>query len=94
MLGKLLVLFKIPELRNKILLTLGLLAIYRMGFWIALPFVNQAQLAETLKDLQTQSGGLGQFMQVISLFLLLILARARSLAWALCLISQHPLSSS
>lgn len=68
MLGKLLVLFKIPELRNKILLTLGLLAIYRMGFWIALPFVNQSLLAETLKDLQTQSGGLGQVMQVISLF--------------------------
>ncbi|MCH9654934.1 MAG: preprotein translocase subunit SecY [Planctomycetes bacterium] len=68
MLGKLLVLFKIPELRNKILLTLGLLAIYRMGFWIALPFVNQELLTETLKDLSTQSGGLGQVMQVISLF--------------------------
>ncbi|QDT45451.1 Protein translocase subunit SecY [Gimesia alba] len=68
MLGKLLVLFKIPELRNKILLTLGLLAVYRMGFWIALPFVDQAQLAETLKDLQSQQGGLGQVMQVISLF--------------------------
>jgi len=68
MLGKLLVLFKIPELRNKIMLTLGLLAIYRMGFWIALPFVNQALLTETLKDLSTQSGGLGQVMQVISLF--------------------------
>jgi len=68
MLGKLLVLFKIPELRNKILLTLGLLAIYRMGFWIALPFVNQSLLTETLKDLSSQSGGLGQVMQVISLF--------------------------
>ncbi|WP_417393692.1 preprotein translocase subunit SecY [Gimesia sp.] len=68
MLGKLLVLFKIPELRKKIVLTLGLLAIYRMGFWIALPFVNQAQLSETLVDLQSQQGGIGQVMQVISLF--------------------------
>lgn len=68
MLGKLLVLFKIPELRNKILLTLGLLAIYRMGFWIALPFVNQEQLAKTLLDLQKTEGGIGQVMQVISLF--------------------------
>ncbi|MEQ8633884.1 preprotein translocase subunit SecY [Gimesia maris] len=68
MLGKLLVLFKIPELRKKIILTLGLLAIYRMGFWIALPFVNQAQLSETLVDLQSQQGGIGQVMQVISLF--------------------------
>lgn len=68
MLGKLTVLFKIPELRKKILLTLILLAVYRMGFWIALPFVDQAQLAETLKELQSQQGGLGQVMQVISLF--------------------------
>lgn len=68
MLGKLLVLFKIPELRTKIVLTLGLLAIYRMGFWIALPFVNQAQLSETLADLQSQQGGMGQIMDVISLF--------------------------
>jgi len=68
MLGKLTVLFKIPELRKKILLTLILLAVYRMGFWIALPFVDQAQLSETLKELQSQQGGLGQVMQVISLF--------------------------
>ncbi|MCA9004291.1 MAG: preprotein translocase subunit SecY, partial [Planctomycetaceae bacterium] len=68
MLGKLLVLFKIPELRKKIVLTLGLLAIYRMGFWIALPFVNQSLLSETLVDLQSQQGGIGQVMQVISLF--------------------------
>ncbi|WP_417379699.1 preprotein translocase subunit SecY [Gimesia sp.] len=68
MLGKLLVLFKIPELRKKIVLTLGLLAIYRMGFWIALPFVNQAQLTETLENLQSQQGGIGQVIQVISLF--------------------------
>ncbi|QDU06136.1 Protein translocase subunit SecY [Gimesia chilikensis] len=68
MLGKLTVLFKIPELRRKILLTLILLAVYRMGFWIALPFIDQAQLSETLQDLQSQQGGLGQVMQVISLF--------------------------
>lgn len=68
MLGKLFVLFKIPELRSKIILTLGLLAIYRMGFWIALPFVDQAQLAKTLTDLQSTEGGIGQVMQVISLF--------------------------
>lgn len=68
MLGKLTVLFKIPELRKKILLTLILLAVYRMGFWIALPFVDQAQLAETLQDLESQQGGLGQFMKVVSLF--------------------------
>ncbi len=33
--------FKIPELRNKLLFTFGLLAIYRIGFAVPLPGVNQ-----------------------------------------------------
>ncbi|MGL4463277.1 MAG: preprotein translocase subunit SecY, partial [Planctomycetia bacterium] len=41
---KLFTVFKIPELRNKILFTLGLLAIYRLGFYVPLPFVDQAGL--------------------------------------------------
>lgn len=32
MLSKLLTVFRVPELRQKILLTIGLLAVYRMGF--------------------------------------------------------------
>ena len=31
----------IPELRNRLLLTLVLLAVYRLGFSMPLPFVNQ-----------------------------------------------------
>lgn len=42
--GKLITVFRIPELRNKILFTLGLLMIYRLGFWVPLPFVNQSSL--------------------------------------------------
>src|SRR4051812_11983979 len=38
--------FRIPELRNKILFTLGLLVVYRIGFWIPLPGVNQHALIE------------------------------------------------
>ena len=41
---KLRVVFTIPELRQKILLTLGLLAVYRIGFWIPLPIVDQEQM--------------------------------------------------
>ena len=37
---KLRVVFTIPELRRKILLTLGLLAIYRIGWQIPLPIVD------------------------------------------------------
>lgn len=37
---KLRVVWQIPELRNKILLTLGLLGVYRLGFQIPLPIVD------------------------------------------------------
>jgi preprotein translocase subunit SecY len=42
---KLLTIFKVPELRRKILFTALLLAIYRLGFYVPLPIVNQAQLS-------------------------------------------------
>ena len=41
---KLITIFKVPELRRKILFTALLLAIYRIGFYVPLPIVNQAQL--------------------------------------------------
>jgi preprotein translocase subunit SecY len=68
MFGKFLTVFKIPELRNKIFLTLGLLAVYRMGFSIPLPFLNQQGMADRVKDLTEQGDTLGQVVQIISLF--------------------------
>ena len=41
---KLLTIFKVPELRRKILFTALLLAIYRIGFYVPLPIVNQEKL--------------------------------------------------
>jgi preprotein translocase subunit SecY len=40
--------FKVPELRNKVLFTLLMLAIYRIGFWVPLPGVDQMQMAENI----------------------------------------------
>ncbi|MGD0900192.1 MAG: preprotein translocase subunit SecY [Thermoguttaceae bacterium] len=51
---KIRVIFTIPELRKKILLTLGLLAVYRMGFHVFLPIFN----AEILR--QRMAAGAGQ----------------------------------
>ncbi|MCL4111569.1 UNVERIFIED_CONTAM: hypothetical protein GTU68_033509 [Idotea baltica] len=69
MFGKFVTIFKIPELRNKVLLTLGLLAVYRMGFSIPLPFIDQEVLAENLKKASDGgAGGLGQILQVVALF--------------------------
>ncbi len=54
--------FKIKELRQKILLTLLLLAIYRIGFHIPLPMINQEELARRMGG--AEEGILG----VISMF--------------------------
>src|SRR5579871_4442922 len=69
MLEKILTVFRIPELRQKIVLTLVLLAVYRLGFYIPLPIIDQAKLAETLKSMEQQgAGGIGRALQVVQLF--------------------------
>lgn len=60
MFEKLRIIFSIPELRRKILLTLGLLAIYRIGFHIPLPMVSQG--------MDDGGGGAADFFQKVSLF--------------------------
>jgi preprotein translocase subunit SecY len=37
--------FRIPDLRNKVLFTLGMLTVYRIGFYVPIPGVDQEQLA-------------------------------------------------
>ncbi|QDV29385.1 Protein translocase subunit SecY [Planctopirus ephydatiae] len=66
MFSQLAMIFRIPELRQKILLTLVLLAVYRMGGLIPLPFIDQMKLAETLQS--QGSDGMGRVMSMISLF--------------------------
>jgi len=56
--------FAIPELLRKIIFTLALLCIYRVGFHIPLPGVDQ----EKLKTMVTQEGPIGQAMQLASMF--------------------------
>ena len=61
---KIRVVFTIPELRNKILLTLGLLAIYRVGWQIPMPFINQEHLAAATG----QGGGLDRLLSQVTVF--------------------------
>ncbi|MCS7468671.1 MULTISPECIES: preprotein translocase subunit SecY [Pirellulaceae] len=61
MLEKLRIMFTIPELRKKIFLTLGLLAIYRIGFHIPLPMVDNAPT-------DSAGGGAADFLEKVSLF--------------------------
>jgi preprotein translocase subunit SecY len=61
---KLRVIFTIPELRQKILLTLLLLAIYRVGWHIPLPIIDQANMANAFGG----GGALGRLMAQAALF--------------------------
>jgi preprotein translocase subunit SecY len=54
MFEKLRVVFTIPELRQKILLTLLMLAIYRVGYWIPVPIVDQQAVSKFFETEQGQ----------------------------------------
>jgi preprotein translocase subunit SecY len=62
--GKIKAIFMIPELRQKILLTLLFLAIYRIGYSIPLPFVDQREMNKNVGA----PGGLGQVLNFVSMF--------------------------
>jgi len=57
--------FKIPELRNKVLFTALLLCIYRVGFYVPLAGVDQTLMAEHFKNV---SGGLGRLTEYFAVF--------------------------
>jgi preprotein translocase subunit SecY len=62
---KLRVIFTIPELRQKILLTLLLLGIYRIGWHIPLPMINQEMIRQRSAD---QQQGFGQMVEYAAVF--------------------------
>ncbi|MCC6876247.1 MAG: preprotein translocase subunit SecY [Sandaracinaceae bacterium] len=53
---------KIPELRRRILFTLGLLAVYRIGIFVTTPGVNR----NAMRDIVSQSSG--SFLSLFNLF--------------------------
>ena len=65
MFEKLRTIFTIPELRRKVLLTLFLLAIYRIGWQIPLPMLDQEAVA---KFAENMGGDLAKFLQKVSVF--------------------------
>lgn len=60
-------LLRIPEVRAKIGLTLLLLGVYRLGFSVVLPNVDQEILAENLKS-QGSGDGIDRMVAMLSLF--------------------------
>ncbi|MCW5776063.1 MAG: hypothetical protein KIS87_06470 [Phycisphaeraceae bacterium] len=68
MLSTLVNVFRITELRNKILFTLGMLVVYRIGFWIPLPGVNQERLAEYFRQAAETGSAVGRLSQYVAIF--------------------------
>lgn len=58
--------FKIPELKNKILFTLGIIVITRVGAAIPVPGVDAAALGEVFKNMERTHGG--SFMAMLNIF--------------------------
>jgi preprotein translocase subunit SecY len=68
MFAKLITVFRIPELRRKIFLTVILLAVYRLGFHITLPMMNHDSIRQLMENAQSGAGGLGGLLQAVSVF--------------------------
>ena len=62
--GKLSNIFRIPELVQKLGITLLFLAIYRIGFSIPLPYIDQEKLNRSMGG----SGGLNSVFNFVSMF--------------------------
>ncbi|MCA9285166.1 MAG: preprotein translocase subunit SecY [Phycisphaerales bacterium] len=60
--------FRIPDLRNKVLFTLGMLVIYRIGFWIPIPGVDQEALKAAASAATENSSGFGRLLTYASVF--------------------------
>ena len=57
--------FKIPELRNKILFTVSMLAIYRIGFYVPVPGVDQLRMRAGITP---GGGGVGDLAEYFQIF--------------------------
>jgi preprotein translocase subunit SecY len=68
MLNAFLNIFRIPDLRNKVFFTLGMLVIYRIGFWVPLIGVDQSSVAEAARKASEDATGFGRIVQFASIF--------------------------
>ncbi len=64
--NSLLTIFRIPELSRKILFTVICIAIYRVGYYVPLPVVDQDRMAELMAG--SSQGTLGQVLGLVSMF--------------------------
>lgn len=66
MLGRVLNIFRIPDLRKKILFTIGLLVIYRIGFHIPIPGFDTEAIQQAMG--QAEGGAMGRIADYLQMF--------------------------
>lgn len=68
MLGAVVNIFRIPDLRNKVIFTIAMLVIYRVGFHIQIPCIDQAEMTKAVatKDTDSPLGRAAEMMQMFS----------------------------
>ena len=59
--------FKIRDLRNKVLFTLGLLCVYRIGFYVPIPCVDQEQLRQHFAT-SSEDSSLNELSEYFAMF--------------------------
>ncbi|MFK7959960.1 MAG: preprotein translocase subunit SecY [Phycisphaerales bacterium] len=60
--------FRVPDLRNRVMFSLGVLIIYRIGFWVPLAGVDQEQMVEAMSQQSQGSGGAASILQYAAIF--------------------------
>src|ERR1041385_1024527 len=60
--------FKIADLRNKLLFTIGALVVYRLGFMIPLPAISQLKMTEQMNELSKEGSPLSEMASYVSIF--------------------------
>src|SRR5687768_17608608 len=60
--------FRVPELRNKVLFTLLMLAIYRIGYHVPIPGVDQQAFVELAQRQAADSSAAGRLASYVALF--------------------------
>ena len=69
MFSKFVNIFKVPELRNKILFTIALLCIYRIGFHITVPGFDQGKITSMMEKQQQDSNNpMGRAVEYLQMF--------------------------
>ncbi|MDO4242099.1 MAG: preprotein translocase subunit SecY, partial [Microbacteriaceae bacterium] len=58
--------FRTPDLRRKILFTLAIMAIFRLGSFVPAPYVSFSNVQTCLRDAQAGTHGLYQMINLFS----------------------------